>query len=89
VLDARDSSDPDQHGLKFEWVYYPEPVSYHGPALALDGATSPQASFIAPQVPSAQTIHLVLMITDEGSPPLTRYQRLVVTARNQAADAAK
>jgi hypothetical protein len=79
VLDARDSSDPDQHGLKFEWVYYPEPGSYRGPALKIENPTSPQASFLVPQVGSTQTIHVILMVTDDGSPPLTRYQRLVLT----------
>jgi hypothetical protein len=30
-----------------------------------------------------------LVVTDEGSPPLTRYQRVIVTTRNQAAEVAK
>jgi hypothetical protein len=79
VLDASESTDPDRHDLKFEWVYYAEPGSYSGPAPEIRGATSPQASFIAPKMDSAQTIHMILMVTDEGSPPLTRYKRVIVT----------
>jgi hypothetical protein len=79
VLDARDSSDPDGHALKFEWVYYPEPGSYRGSAPRLQGAASPQASFTAPPVDSVRTLHILLVVTDAGSPPLTRYQRVVVT----------
>ena len=79
VLDAGQSTDPDKHGLKFEWVYYPEPGSYRGSAPALEGTASPQASLFAPKVDSPQTIHIILTVTDDGSPPLARYQRVIVT----------
>jgi hypothetical protein len=79
ILDASESTDPDHHRLKFEWIYYPEPGSYRGPAPAIEQATSPHALFVAPQVESDQILHIILTVTDEGSPPLTRYQRLIVT----------
>ncbi len=79
TLDARGSTDPDKQGLQFEWVYYPEPGSFRGPAPAIESPTSPQAVLIAPQVDSAQTMHIILMVTDEGTPPLTRYQRIILT----------
>jgi hypothetical protein len=80
-LDARKSTDPDEDRLKFEWVYYPEPGTYRGAAPVIDAAESAQGSFLAPKVDSAQTIHIVLNVTDDGSPPLTRYQRVVVTVQ--------
>jgi hypothetical protein len=80
-LDARESTDPDGNGLKFEWVYYPEPGSYRGPAPAFEGATSSQASFVAPKVDTAQSLHFILTLTDDGSPPLTRYQRVILTVQ--------
>lgn len=79
TLDARESSDPDGHGLGFEWFHYVEPGSYRGPRLTIDGATSSLASFVAPRTETAVTVHLVLAVTDAGSPPLTRYQRVIVT----------
>ncbi len=79
MLDARESSDPDRNGLTFHWVNYPEPGTYRGPPLVIAKATSPQASFIASQVDSDQTLHIILMVTDDGSPRLTRYQRVIVT----------
>jgi hypothetical protein len=81
VLDARDSTDPDKDSLKFEWLHYPEPSGYCGPALAIEGASSPEASLVVPQVDTTQTIHIILIVTDNGSPPLTRYQRLILTVQ--------
>lgn len=78
-LDASQSTDPDHNGLKFEWVAYPEPGSYRGPAPTIERATSPHATLIAPKVESDQTLHIILIVTDDGSPALTRYQRLIVT----------
>lgn len=79
TLDASASTDPDRDPLDHAWRHYPEPGSYRGPALALDGATHAIASFTAPVVTSPQTIHLILTLTDRGDPPLTRYARVVVT----------
>ena len=79
LLDASASSDPDGQPLRFEWFHYPEPGSYRGPALDIQGATSARASFSAPRVESPQTLHVILTVTDSGTPPLTRYQRLVLT----------
>jgi len=81
VLDARGSTDPDKDGLKFDWLHYPEPGSYCGPPLAIEGASTPQASIVVPKVDSPQTIHVILSVTDEGSPPLTRYQRVILTVQ--------
>ena len=85
VLAARDSTDPDKHRLKFDWIVYPEPGSYRGPVPTIHDASSPGAWFIAPQVDSTQTLHIILTVTDEGSPPLTRYERVIVTVRPRAA----
>jgi hypothetical protein len=79
TLDASESADPDQDGLEFQWVYYAEVGSYEGARLEIEDADSAKASFVAPEVDSVQTIHIILMVTDKGTPPLTRYQRLIVT----------
>jgi hypothetical protein len=81
VLDASQSTDPDGHDLHFEWQIYQEPGSYGGPQVTLRDATKPQASFVSPAVDSEQTIHVIATITDQGSPPLTRYARVIVTVR--------
>jgi hypothetical protein len=78
-LDAVGSTDPDGDGLRFEWQVYPEAGSYDGPPVELRDAATIHASFIAPTVTREQTLHVVLIVTDDGQPPLTRYRRVVVT----------
>jgi hypothetical protein len=80
-LDARASRDPDGNRLSYEWVYYPEPGSYRGESIHIDGARAASARFTAPRVDRPQTIHLILILSDDGNPPLTRYRRVVVTVR--------
>jgi hypothetical protein len=81
TLDARQSSDPDGHDLTFRWIYYPEPGTYRGPAPRIENADSALASFIAPKVDSPRTLHVLVMVTDNGTPALTRYQRVIVTVK--------
>ncbi len=90
-LSAEGSSDPDGHALVYEWFYYGEPGTLllssgrTGAPLRIDGATSITASFTAPAVTKAETMHIVLAVTDQGAPPLTRYQRMLVTVQPAAA----
>jgi len=53
--------------------------TYPGQVM-LSNPTSLGASMQAPSDAMAgQTIHLILEVTDNGTPALTRYQRIVVT----------
>lgn len=84
-LDARGSNDPDGNALAYEWIYYPEPStvpisnSRTPLALTIDGADRMDAAFTAPAVAKPETIHVVLAVTDTGTPRLTRYRRVIVT----------
>jgi len=79
-LSAKGSSDPDGDALDCRWIYYPEPGTYASSRLlAIEGADACEASFVAPKVSKPETIHIVLAVTDRGAPPLTRYQRVIVT----------
>ncbi len=84
-LDARGSNDPDGNALAYEWIYYPEPStvpisnSRTPLALTIDGADRMDAAFTAPAVVKPETIHVVLAVTDTGTPRLTRYRRVIVT----------
>ena len=79
ILDATASTDPDQQLLHFEWIAYLEPGSYRGPAVVIQEANLPRARMIAPKVDEPQALHLMLIVTDAGAPPLTRYRRVVLT----------
>lgn len=89
-LSAEGSTDPDGHALAFEWFYYPEPGTLSmssarsGQPLKIENGDQPRAWFTAPAAPANRvlrygTMHIILAVTDRGSPPLTRYQRVIVT----------
>jgi len=84
-LSAEGSSDPDGNALSYQWFYYGEPgslalaTSRTGAPLTIEGAAQLKASFTAPKVAKPETMHIILAVTDRGMPPLTRYQRVIVT----------
>ena len=78
-LNAEGSRDPDGQKLKFNWIFYREVGTYQGPWPAMEGADSAVASFVAPKVQEPQTIHAIVIATDSGQPPLSRYGRVVVS----------
>ena len=86
-LSAGGWSDPDGDALAYEWFYYGEPGTLllqsgrTGAPLRIENATSADAWFTAPAVTQSQTMHIVLAVTDQGTPPLTRYQRVLVTVQ--------
>lgn len=88
-LSAKNCSDPDGDALSYKWFCYAEAGT-----LPVSSATSSQpieikdfdqqeAWFMVPtgrvMPPGTGTIHIVLAVTDHGSPRLTRYQRIIVT----------
>jgi hypothetical protein len=77
-LDAAGSTDPDGHRLEYEWAFYPEAGAYRGPLPEIRSGRSARASFVAPAVEKEETLHLVLTVTDSGTPPLTRYGRVII-----------
>ena len=86
-LGAAGSSDPDGHALTFEWFYYPEPGSLatsnarSGQPLKIEDADKPKAWFTVPtsRVLRHGPMHVILAVPDAGTPPLTRYERVIVT----------
>jgi len=79
-LDARDSTDPDGDSLSFWWFHYPEAGGSDGIPLRFAGAQNlARITLIAPEVSTPRTMHVVLRVTDKGSPPLSRYKRVIVT----------
>jgi hypothetical protein len=82
ALTAEGSHDPDGNSLSYRWWQYPEPTGRPGlrvPMLTIQGAHSTRASFMAPGASEALTYHVILEITDNGSPALVSYRRALVT----------
>ena len=80
-LSAEGTSDPDGDQLEYHWWQYQEAGSYDGPVEILD-TEKQNASFSVPgDASQGEKIHIVCEVTDAGTPPLTRYQRVVVEVR--------
>jgi hypothetical protein len=76
-LDATGTEDPDSGDrVRYSWMHYREPGSYPG-NLVIRDVSAMRTSFVAPDVTEPQTIHLILMATDDGDPQLTSYRRIV------------
>jgi len=79
TLYASDSYDPDGDNLSFLWFNYPEAGSYKK-MIKVNGAENVHGAYvIAPEVDKNETAHFILRVTDKGTPPLSRYKRVIVT----------
>lgn len=79
TLSAQGTQDPDGDKLRYKWWQYREPGSYGG-GISLRDAGKQTAHFTAPgNVRPGQTVHLICEVSDDGTPPLTRYRRVIVT----------
>lgn len=101
-LNAEGSSDPDADALSYEWFCYPEAGTFvlasghSGQPLLIRNFDHPKASFTVPKSEMNEgkgTLHIILAVTDHGTPRLTRYRRVIVDIQpagaNGAADKAK
>jgi hypothetical protein len=95
VLDASRSLDPDGQKLHFKWFAYPEAggTETNLSDVKIDGAdrakatVTPTAVCQLPWLPGVVpcrgdgAAHVILAVTDEGTPPLTSYRRLILHVR--------
>ncbi len=96
ALDASASRDPDGNWLSYQWFHYAEAGAGKGIDLAdvsISGANGAHAVVTAntacrkPWLPEfarcsgTGVAHIVLAVTDRGTPALTRYARVVLTVR--------
>jgi hypothetical protein len=90
-LSAGGSTDPDGDALSYEWFCYSEagtfPVSSarSGQPIEIKNFDQKEAWFEVPtsrvMAPGTGTIHIILAVTDHGTPRLTRYQRTIITVK--------
>ena len=80
-LSAKGTSDPDGDKLTCHWWQYKEAGTYQG-TIEIKNAKDEASSFTVPlDAVKGQTIHIICEVTDNGAPPLTRYQRVIVTVK--------
>lgn len=81
ALDAAGSDDIDgDTTLSYEWRYYPEAGTYPG-EIDIENANRMNTGLVVPEDASGTVLHIVLVVTDNGAPPLTRYRRLVIQCK--------
>jgi hypothetical protein len=93
VLDASHSRDPDGQRLHYAWFDYAEAGGTGATlsSVAISGAGTSKASVTATSVchpmwlpipcKGMGTAHIILAVTDEGSPRLTSYRRIILNVR--------
>ena len=73
------ATDPDGNELTVRWQQYRDAGTYPG-VVTFSNAKSLVSSIQVPDdAKPGQTIHLLLQVTDNGTPTLTSFQRVVVT----------
>lgn len=78
-LNATGSHDPDGDSITYYWFQYveagdlAEPVSFAPFSQVLT-----DLPVVAPKVDSPKTLHFICRVTDRGTPPLSRYRRVIV-----------
>ena len=88
-LSAVGSIDPDGDSLSYRWFCYGEAgtlataTGSTGQAIQVKNADQQKAWFEIPKYgimpPGIGTIHIILAVTDQGTPRLTRYKRIIIT----------
>jgi hypothetical protein len=77
-LSAKGTSDPDGDELSFKWWYYEEASGYEGEIEILNPNKRDATLEIPDHIGQETNLHVVCEVTDNGSPPLTRYKRVVI-----------
>jgi hypothetical protein len=86
-LNAAGTQDPDGDSLTYQWFQYTEVSGLHPPTVKLSSTTGLETSFQAPSIPPGRlaglpfwngTIHIILVVKDDGTPNLYAYRRAIV-----------
>ena len=73
---AATATDPDGDKLACRWWQYADADTATGTVTIANSDSWEDANFVVPNE-SGKQVHIVLEVTDNGTPPLTRYQRVV------------
>lgn len=72
-------TDPDNNNVTVRWWRWRDVDTYPG-IINIQNSNTVAASFSVPtDAMKGQTIQIILEVTDDGTPALTRYQRVLVT----------
>jgi hypothetical protein len=77
VVDASASRDPDGNHMELFPLFYPEASGFQPAPPDIKKVNGLKVKFKVPTVEKATTLHLLMMVHDDGSPRLTGYQRII------------
>jgi hypothetical protein len=97
-LDASKSRDPDGQKLRYSWFHYGEAGVADGTlaSITIENADKAQATVTATATcsplwlpiqktcPEPGVAHIILAVTDDGTPSLTSYRRIILTIHSAA-----
>ena len=79
ALAAVTVTDPDKDALTIKWWQYVSAGTYRGKVTVDDPASANTAFTVPADANPGDTIHLILEATDNGTPQMNRYHRLIIT----------
>lgn len=82
TIDAAESYDSDGNTLSFKWWFMPAAGTWKQP-ITIAGANSARASVSVPAGSAGKNFHLLCEVTDNGSPALTSYRRIIFEPTDQ------
>jgi hypothetical protein len=77
IIDASASSDPDGDTLNYKWWIQPEAGTYTGTVNILNNDSN-KITINIPSNSGGKNFHVICEVTDNGSPQLTSYRRIIV-----------
>lgn len=78
-LSSKGTFDPDGDQLNYKWWQYNEAGTYKGSVAILSPQNGETHIIVPDDAPDGSTIHIILEVSDNGIPRLTRYARVVIT----------
>jgi hypothetical protein len=82
MLDALATSDPDGDKLAFKWWILPEAGSYQS-AVTLSNPNSNRITVQVPPDAAGKSFHIICEVTDNGTPNLTSYRRVIFEPKTE------
>jgi hypothetical protein len=73
------ATDPDGNQVAYTWWQYNEAGSFDGDVVIVGAETKEASVVVTAGAEKSKTIHLILEVTDNGKPNLTRYKTIIVT----------
>ena len=73
------ATDPDRNMVSVTWWQYADADTYPGVVTFTSSNTLTTTIRVPADAKPGQTIHAIVQVKDDGSPALTRFQRVIVT----------